>query len=603
MTACVRHWRHGIVARCAYAQADDFTFTTRSHIMDHDITRRAVVKGGAATAATLAAASVPLRAGLAQNATVTGVVFEDRSGTGRRQAGDPGVPGVLVSNGREVARTDASGRYSLPIEDEAVIFVIKPTGWMVPVEPGTMLPRFYYIHQPAGTPADLNLRYRGVDPTGPLPAAVDFPLRKAAEPTAFEVLLFTDPQPESLVEVDFVRDDVVNALIGTKAAFGMTTGDIMFDDLSLYARQNRIIGQIGVPWWNIAGNHDLNYEAPGTRYSRETFKRVFGPPHYAFEYGGALFLMLDNVEYLGTDPKRPRRDGKYQGRIGERQRAFIANVLGETPADRLVVVAMHIPLRTYLDPQAAGMNTLDRDEFLKLIGDRPCVSFSGHTHTTEHHYFGAEDGYAVATPHHHHVMTAVCGSWWSGPFDHRGIAAADSRDGSPNGFHVLAIDGNRYATRFQPANEPGARQMRITLDSEFHRAGRELYRDTRMGQLLGSPIPRDSAYATDVVVNVFDGGPRTKVEYRIGRREPVPMTRETRPDPFVQEVFARNEATKKPWVKADPCSHIWVARLPADLDAGTHCIAVRVVDEYGREHRDHLVLEVTAGEATPGVRG
>ena len=63
------------------------------------------------------------------------------------------------------------------------------------------------------------------------------------------------------------------------------------------------------------------------------------------------------------------------------------------------------------------------------------------------------------------------------------------------------------------------------------------------------------------------------------------------------------EATKKPWVKAEPSSHIWVARLPANLDAGTHCIQVRVTDEYGREHRDHLVLEVTAGEATLNVRG
>ena len=57
-----------------------------------------------------------------------------------------------------------------------------------------------------------------------------------------------------------------------------------------------------------------------------------------------------------------------------------------------------------------------------------------------------------------------------------------------------------------------------------------------------------------------------------------------RPDPFVKEVFARNQATKKPWVKAEPCSHLWVARLPADLEVGTHCIKVRAVDEYGREH-------------------
>jgi hypothetical protein len=80
------------------------------------------------------------------------------------------------------------------------------------------------------------------------------------------------------------------------------------------------------------------------------------------------------------------------------------------------------------------------------------------------------------------------------------------------------------------------------------------------------------------------------------------MDRVVRPDPFVQEVFARNESTKKPWVKAEPSSHIWTARLPGDLEAGTHCIAVRVTDEYGREHRDHLVVELTAGDGTAKAR-
>ena len=145
--------------------------------------------------------------------------------------------------------------------------------------------------------------------------------------------------------------------------------------------------------------------------------------------------------------------------------------------------------------------------------------------------------------------------------------------------------------------------MRISLDSEFHRDRRELYRDVRMGALLGSPIPRESVFATDLVVNFFDGGPLSKVIYRVGTRDPVMMTRDRRIDPFVEEVFARNEATKKSWVKADPSSHIWVARLPADLEAGTHCVHVMATDEYGREHRDHLVLEVTAAKAAPNARG
>jgi hypothetical protein len=47
---------------------------------------------------------------------------------------------------------------------------------------------------------------------------------------------------------------VVGGLNGIEAAFGITAGDIMFDDLSLYGRHNRIIGQIGLPWWNTREN-------------------------------------------------------------------------------------------------------------------------------------------------------------------------------------------------------------------------------------------------------------------------------------------------------------------------------------------------------------
>jgi N terminal of Calcineurin-like phosphoesterase len=52
-----------------------------------------------------------------------------------------------VSNGREVVKTDASGRYALPIEDGRCIFVVKPTGYAVPVDEN-MLPRFYYCTSP-----------------------------------------------------------------------------------------------------------------------------------------------------------------------------------------------------------------------------------------------------------------------------------------------------------------------------------------------------------------------------------------------------------------------------------------------------------------------
>src|ERR1700719_1817489 len=190
------------------------------------VTRRDVVTAGAVLTVTSAASSGRNAFALDDNradrqsdtpATVTGVVFEDRSGTGVRQPDDPGIAGVLVSNGYDVVRTDRNGRYTLPVHDETIIFVIKPTGYAVPVDRGVMLPRFYYIHQPRGTPAHLGLRHRGIEPSGALPGSVDFALRKVAEPTRFDVLMFTDPHAGSPAEIDFIRDDVVNPLIGTKA--------------------------------------------------------------------------------------------------------------------------------------------------------------------------------------------------------------------------------------------------------------------------------------------------------------------------------------------------------------------------------------------------
>ena len=532
----------------------------------------------------------------ADTATVSGLVFEDKDGSGKPGPGNSGLAGVLVSNGKDIAVTDADGRYTLPLPEEAVIFVVKPAGFMPPVDPATNLPRFYRLHQPDGSPASLNLTFAGVPPTGPLPPSVDFALRRLDEPTAFEVVLFTDPQPESDVEVDFIREDVIEALAGTKAQFGLTSGDIMFDDLSLYDRYNAIIGTIGLPWWNVGGNHDLNFEAPDRQRSRETFKRVFGPNYYAFFYSQTLFLMLDDVDYLGTDKTKPHGEGVYEGRLDATQVEFVRNVLTHTPPDTLIVMVLHIPLRTYMDIpiHASSIEKASRDELFALFeGRRYTVSFSGHTHTTEHHYFDAADGWKGAAPHHHHVMTAVCGSWWSGPYDHRGVAYADSRDGSPNGFHILSVDGNAYKTRFVPAKEPNGRQIRLSIESQFHAANREIKYQFRPGQLNGSPIGRATLGAATLVANVFDGGPKTKVTMRIGERPPIEMSPSRMPDPFVEDLYARNEATKKPWIKAEISSHIWTARLPHDLDVGAHRVVVEAVTEYGDVVSGRLAMEVT----------
>ena len=115
----------------------------------------------------------------------TGIVFEDANENGVLDSGESGIPEVRVSNGRDIVRTGSTGRYEIDIEDGDVLFITKPSGYAVPLDENN-LPQFHYVHRPSGSP--VALRYRGVDPTGPLPASIDFALTRSNEPDDFTVV-------------------------------------------------------------------------------------------------------------------------------------------------------------------------------------------------------------------------------------------------------------------------------------------------------------------------------------------------------------------------------------------------------------------------------
>ncbi|WP_395664814.1 calcineurin-like phosphoesterase C-terminal domain-containing protein [Methylocella sp.] len=97
-----------------------------------------------------------------------------------------------------------------------------------------------------------------------------------------------------------------------------------------------------------------------------------------------------------------------------------------------------------------------------------------------------------------------------------------------------------------------------------------------------------------LVVNFFDGGPRTRLSYRIGDGAARPMARVARTDPHIEELYGRYASTIKPWVRPAVSSHVWTARLPAGLAPGAHRLTVEAVDEYGRSHVGRVALEITA---------
>lgn len=512
------------------------------------------------TAATLLIAITAATAA-AQAQTAKGVVFEDVNANGVRDAGEPPVRGVLVTNGLDVVPTDAQGRYSLELpEDRGVIFVIKPAGYAVPVDE-LNLPRFYYVHRPEGTPIE-NLRFPGIEPTGPLPDSVDFPLTRAAEARDFDVILVADPQPYNDQEVAWYGRTVIPDIAATPAAFAIALGDLVGDDLDLFHPYNEMNALTGHRWHNVIGNHDLNFMSPNNDWATETYQRVYGPTDYAISHAQSTFIFLNNVNWLGFDGMRNNgtpRTGNYRGELSDRQVRFVANLLEHVPDDHLIVISTHIPL-----PGSGQHSTQNLDALLAALSTHPnTLSLSGHTHHQRHHFLGSDEGYTntQSPEHHHYNVGTASGTWYRGRTNVRGVPHAMMRDGTPNGFAVLSVSGNRYSIRYRPAGFPEHYQMNIHA-------------------------PDTGAPGDTIAVNVFNGSEKTTVEYRIaGRTDWSPMARTPQPDPLYTRIV-EEETPPAPGRRAmsEPieCDHVWTASFPADLPAGTHWIEVRATDMSGR---------------------
>jgi hypothetical protein len=495
-------------------------------------------------------------------AIARGVVFEDADGDGKRGASERGLEGVKVSNGRGIVKTNAAGAYEIEVDDDTTIFVIKPRGWMTPVT-DDQLPRFYYTHKPNGSPAT---KFAGVAPTGPLPESIDFALHKRDEPQIFKALLFGDTQPRDLKEVEYIAHDVVEQVIAEKAhgaALGVTLGDVVFDDLSVFKPLAKTIGLIGIPWYNVIGNHDMNYDSPDDKHADETFESHFGPPYYSFDHGPVHFMVLDDVTWVGATGGEK---GKYHGGLGKEQMEFIRNDLAMIPHDQLVVLMMHIPLT----------EVEDRAELFRLIEKRPfALSISAHTHFQEHRLITRADGWEGPEPHHHVVNVTVCGSWWEGSPDERGIPHATMRDGAPNGYSIVTFDGRQYAIEFRAARRPASYQMNIYAPEEMS-AGES---------------------GVQVLANVFAGSEKSIVEMRVGADAGwFAMKRVPLVDPDFQRMKDAEAGPVPPPGRALPNTmlspHIWRAELPPSLAPGSHLIEVRTIDMFGKAYIDRRSIRV-----------
>jgi 3',5'-cyclic-AMP phosphodiesterase len=496
-----------------------------------------------------------------ETACVNGRVWVDDNANGRPDDGEQVLAGIKVSDGRRVVVTDAQGEYVLPRADgEArTLFVIKPSGYDFPARRDG-LPSFWINDAPSASP---QLKYGGI------PAAAHgssdctgFPLlRQKADRGEgdLKVLLFADTQTKSAADIDYYRRDIVEPLVGKHdATVGLTLGDVVNDDLSLYPALNAVTRQLGVPWLHLPGNHDLDFDAGRDEDSLLTFRNTFGPDTFAWEESKAVFVGLDDVVYT------PGRKPAYVGGLREDQFDFLEAYLPTVPKDRLLVIGVHIP---FFDakPGVETFRRADRTRLFALLKKFPHVLLlSGHSHAQQHVYHGADRDWHGQGRLHEYNVGAACGAFWSGAKDAQGIPDSTMSDGTPNGYASLQVRaGGAYSLAWHPARDPD-RSMSVHAPK----------------------VLRKGAYpAFAVYANVFMGQEDSKVEYRIDQGSWKPMARVAQADPglLAENMHDDSADTLRSYDRApeaEPSKHLWRGALPTDLAVGEHRIEVRAHDAW-----------------------
>jgi 3',5'-cyclic AMP phosphodiesterase CpdA len=387
---------------------------------------------------------------------------------------------------------------------------------------------------------------------------------QARPPEPFDVLVFGDPQPQTAVDVGYYRRDIVEPLLGKqRAELGISLGDIAGDNPALYPAVKAVDAELGLPWLYVPGNHDIDANAASDADSLHAFHHAFGDDTFLRKTALANFIGLDDVVAM------PGGKPAYIGGFREDQFAFLEKTLPTLAKDKLLVLAVHIPL--FEEPGRDTFRDADRERLFALLRGFPHVLLlSAHSHAQRHVFHGASDGWQGATPLHEYNVGAACGAYWSGVKDAAGIPAATMADGTPNGYAVLAVKpGGDYALAWHNARDAA---------------------DSQIG-LHAPKVLRQGAYpAWGVYANVYMGDDATRVEYRVDGGDWKPMRKVLQPDPAVLAENARDDEAgalrgydRSP--EAEPSPHLWRGALPTDLAVGEHEVEVREFDRWRGEQR------------------
>jgi hypothetical protein len=426
--------------------------------------------------------------------------------TGTVKNGKKALARVAVTDGYSTVLTDYDGAYSFTSHPDA---------------------KFVYISVPAGyefmTNNNLATSFFKLDSRD----SYDFNLKKLNKnDSKHQFIIWADPQVKNkkdvaqmmATSVPDVKQYLAKLPKGT-LIHGISVGDLVWDDLSFFNDYNEAVSQMGIPFHQVLGNHDMNYNQGGDETSDQTFKEFYGPTYYSFNRGQAHYIILDDVRYLGSERL-------YDGYISQDQLKWMKNDLQYVPKDSLIIISAHIPIHNAVK---------NNSEFYALLSEFKNVHvMTGHTHNNTN---TEKDGV------YEHTHGAVCGAWWTGPI---------CGDGAPRGYGIYEVNGTELKWHYKSTGLPSTHQISISLD--------ELTNQKRL------------------IANVWNWDSQWKVEYYLDDKYMGVLENQKGFDPLAVKLYeGKDKPSSRGFVEPKLNAHMFVSQFAPEITR----VKVVATDRFG----------------------
>ena len=366
----------------------------------------------------------------------------DGSNVFGRVVDNNGIPvsNAVVSDGLQSVVTNVNGEYQMKSDIQNVKFVT------------LSVPAAYEMPLRDNRPQFFRRVLRNV-------AAVraDFVVTKRENPTdKFVLTMIGDPQTRGLKSdksVERFRDVILSDIAEmrkneSRDMYAICLGDLLYNWMFAYDDYVDVLAQSTVPMFSVIGNHDFDQSNLfETRLGSQFFESYLAPLNYSFNIGKIHFVVVNTIDYGRQNVKATYKEG-----LDDQTCEWLVNDLKYVPKETTIVLCSHVPLIKWRDRWREKNQNFKR--YCDILSQYNKVyTWAGHTHQNYSYSFANSTKY----PALQNLETIIVGRCIGQIRLNRELF----NDGTPNGYMVAEVDGDKMEWYYKTAGQNRDYQMRV----------------------------------------------------------------------------------------------------------------------------------------------